>query len=1043
MHYLTFLIGMKMVGSKFKAVLICLVSVWIREGAVQAQHPFFHKYTTDDGLIKSECTNIFFAKNGEAWVRYSSGDCYSRFDGVSWTHYSLMDLGLPTGLVLLAENDAGLWFFVTSNGSSWWVCYTPSGQWKVYPLRGMPSVAGENGNPVIGVVDPEFYEYRFDPGEDKFIRGTRPLFRPLVVAEAPVSGIAVSLNEQEYIFTENQETHQYMLYYGEGFTNRLELVDPLFQPLYIHGRSLTGLTFLKGRYYWFSKGRYLPLVIQLPNGREGRIVQSVGMDHWDFSLQNLIMSGLIVQDPVDNTLHLYELDSLGSPQLVFSYLHRDFNRTYSEDAHGNWWYGTATGLVRTDKVFYTFDGENPQMIAGLHVIGEDEKGQIWLGGYSGTGGFSVYDGALLSKYPLEGRALPVLPGVYRSPAGNCYFFTEHVPSIFSAINGKLSEVEVPEIDEKRMTGLFFTPLSDGKVGMGLASNGIGIATLKQDNTFSVDLIGEDKGLQLLRIHTIAEDHRGRLWLGNLTQGLALYDRQRDTAVNWVCTPPQTGCKGAISSCIDGNGDLWLGGSDGLYRLKQAHLFDYDKDTLFSILKKIPLPGSDDTDIGFLKDLDNFLVFGSQRALYFLDKKYSGTRPRIFTMQYGQDISGSGSEQNAVLMDSKGYLWIGTQEGATRIDLTRLRFDTTETEIKIISFLAGNDTLSVAGTDLGELPLKKRSLEFTFQPSGNPLLKDDLFFDVLVVDSQGDTLLSQLNSRERAAKLSYLKNGNYSLIIRAYKHNVISGDVAFKFSVPPLLMETLWFRLVLTALLVGIPMGWLVNKKRLQAKEEKEQRERDNLRALTLSNFFNPHFINNTLHWIQTKYRKDPDTAVIIGRLSENLGILFSNTQYNKTVHRLHQEWVIVQNYLKIQQVRFDKELEIRENLPENPEALGTVQVPALMVQIHVENAVEKGLQKRKGANLLLLDIHLSPEGCQITIEDNGLGRPEVQTKSNRHRRSSTEVMDDLIRLFNLYNREKITVSYEDRIFSDPIAGTFGTRVIIFIPKNYQYELSKA
>jgi hypothetical protein len=54
---------------------------------------------------------------------------------------------------------------------------------------------------------------------------------------------------------------------------------------------------------------------------------------------------------------------------------------------------------------------------------------------------------------------------------------------------------------------------------------------------------------------------------------------------------------------------------------------------------------------------------------------------------------------------------------------------------------------------------------------------------------------------------------------------------------------------------------------------------------------------------------------------------------------------------------------------------------------------------------------------------------------------STAVMDDLIALFNRYNRQPITMRYEDMVFGELGIERHGTRVHFFIPKNYVYELS--
>lgn len=686
------------------------------------------------------------------------------------------------------------------------------------------------------------------------------------------------------------------------------------------------------------------------------------------------------------------------------------------------------------------------MVSGLHVIGEDNDGLIWMGGYNGLGGFTVFDGEKLYRQRFSTASMPILPGFLKSNSGTLYFFTETPNPLHMLKHNQL--LPVTGID--RYAGYYFLPLSNGKIGLGLSGKGLGIAGETNGQISEVKLIGKNKGLLLDNVLTVAEDQGGRIWTGRSSQGIAIYDPQRDTAITWLRSAEHPGSIGTMSSCIDESGNLWLGANRGLYRLEQAHLFDYLHKNLFDYLQKVPLPGLDSSMVNFLKNTTDYLVFGTQIGVYFLDKKYIGSRPRIFSLRYGKDINGGGSEQNAVLLDSKGYLWVGSQQGATRIDLQQLQFDTSSTDIRLDRFQAGDILVAIEGDKVGEIPADKRNIRFWFLPSGNAFLKDNLFFDITIINSRGDTLFSRVSSVEKTAQVDYLPHGDYTLYITAYKNNVVSGIAAFQFVIPMLLGENPWFWLVLTTLIFSIPFLWFWFRNRQQklmlqhqVAFEQSKRERDGLKIQVLSNFFNPHFINNALHWVQSKYRKDSETAVIVGRLAENVDILFSNTQSGKAYHSFGQELEIVKNYLKIQQVRFGRNLTTQFSLPDDPTKLNSLLIPSMLLQIHAENAIEKGIRNRKEANrfsLIVEDLH---KGFQITIEDDGKGRAQGSDSevSDSGRRSSTLIMQDLITLLNKYNQESITVRYEDFIFEEQHGVTYGTRVILYIPKDYQYEFS--
>ena len=154
-----------------------------------------------------------------------------------------------------------------------------------------------------------------------------------------------------------------------------------------------------------------------------------------------------------------------------------------------------------------------------------------------------------------------------------------------------------------------------------------------------------------------------------------------------------------------------------------------------------------------------------------------------------------------------------------------------------------------------------------------------------------------------------------------------------------------------------------------------------------------------------------------------------------------KELQIVQNYIKIQQIRFNNSLFVQVHVDIDPEELKNIQVPSMMLQIHAENAIEKGIRNRLNACHFLLDVTSSEKGCHIIIEDDGRGRINLTDPPiKKTRKGSTMIMNDLIALFNRYNAAHITIRYEDHIFMDNAQHRYGTRVHFFIPKNFNYGL---
>lgn len=1005
-----------------------------------AQRPFQYKYTLDDGLPYPEVTNVNFTKNGELWASYSNGESLSRFDGLNWTHYPLSDMKLPLRFVFWSEDGNGVWFIDQSERHLNFVCFTKTGEWKTYRFEGKNAPWPDMISGSARFMDEQFFAHHFDPELDTFIKSDKPYFSPEEQPTGKVRGIRSTFDGTILLRIQTAEKPDLTDYFGGNFEHSIDLPHPSFQPFFVSEIDLRGTFVEAGKLYWYAQRQSRPLNIVLPSGRTGDFVDRVYLNYWGSKTGNNLILGVVAKDPQNGTLYLYRLDSLGQPHLLLGHLHDDYYGAFSQDEQGHWWYGTATGLVRTNQLFLTFDESNPAMVNGLHAIGEDPEGNIWLGGYNGTGGFSVWDGEELQRRTFSKDAMPILPGALRSRSGSLYFFHQKSQGLAAIKNGRFHHIYIP--GHEYLHGYFFLPLSDGKIGLGLQTKGLGIAEETNGLISSIRTISKEKGLLLDNVLTVAEDQAGRLWAGHHSQGIAIYDPQRDTAVTWLRSPELPGSIGAMSSCVDENGTLWLGAHNGLYRLERPHEFDYLNSNPTDFFLKIELPGRDTSMVTFLQNTVDYLVAGTYQGVYFLDKNYHGEHPRIFSLKYGSDIDGSGSEQNAVLLDSKGQLWIGTQTGATLIDLDSLRFDTSATSLALTSFRAGDTQIPINGRDLGQLPSSKRNLQFSFAPSGNRHLRDNLYYDVMVIREDGDTLFQRISTRQKdGLQIDHLPHGDYTLHLMAYKHNVLSGHAEYHFTVPRLLGESPWFWVIATSFFMGALLTFIYIRKRHQLALEKSKRERDGLKIQALSNFFNPHFINNALHWVQGKYRKDPDTATMIGRLADSVDLLFKNTQSGQACHSLELELQIVKNYLQIQQVRFGMGLSAHFDLPE-PSRYADVSVPAMLIQIHSENAVEQGIRNRKGAGKFSLSVQPEPKGCRIVIEDDGRGRPPKPAERIVARKGSTQVMSDLVRLFNQYNPVPLTVSYEDRIFNNETEGGYGTRVIIYVPKNYNYELSK-
>ena len=144
------------------------------------------------------------------------------------------------------------------------------------------------------------------------------------------------------------------------------------------------------------------------------------------------------------------------------------------------------------------------------------------------------------------------------------------------------------------------------------------------------------------------------------------------------------------------------------------------------------------------------------------------------------------------------------------------------------------------------------------------------------------------------------------------------------------------------------------------------------------------------------------------------------------------------NYLFIQKRRFRDALDY--NLVETG-SLADIQVPLMILQIHVENAIDHGIRRKINGNgsvsVTIADIG---DYVLLNVIDDGIGRPSAAKYRSHGFRQGVRMLQELITIYNRQNQLPMSQEYEDEIFTDTDGVRYGTRVIIRIPKIYRYDL---
>jgi LytS/YehU family sensor histidine kinase len=141
------------------------------------------------------------------------------------------------------------------------------------------------------------------------------------------------------------------------------------------------------------------------------------------------------------------------------------------------------------------------------------------------------------------------------------------------------------------------------------------------------------------------------------------------------------------------------------------------------------------------------------------------------------------------------------------------------------------------------------------------------------------------------------------------------------------------------------------------------------RLKTLQAELHPHFLFNTLHAISTLVHTNPETADrMISRLSDLLRLTFDGTGASSV--SLQEELEFLQKYLEIEQIRFQDRLSVLYDV--DAETLDA-EVPRLILQPLVENAIKHGVSPRSGRGLIQISSRIRDGLLWIEVRDDGVG----------------------------------------------------------------------
>ena len=220
----------------------------------------------------------------------------------------------------------------------------------------------------------------------------------------------------------------------------------------------------------------------------------------------------------------------------------------------------------------------------------------------------------------------------------------------------------------------------------------------------------------------------------------------------------------------------------------------------------------------------------------------------------------------------------------------------------------------------------------------------------------------------------------------------------------------------------------------QDQEKKAAALQKQIQETTLSALqaqMNPHFIFNSLNVIQSfVYSGEKElSSHLIGKFSNLVRQTFQFSR--SSLITLEEELSFIRNYTDLEKHRMGPDIEIQFEIDPHIH-LKQVQLPPLLIQPYVENALRHGLYHKEGKRWLSISVEENNKSVRVKIEDNGVGRNAANTLSleSEHLSFASGANAERMKLLNQLNELQLDIQVIDKSTENGVPE--GTIVLISI-----------
>lgn len=278
--------------------------------------------------------------------------------------------------------------------------------------------------------------------------------------------------------------------------------------------------------------------------------------------------------------------------------------------------------------------------------------------------------------------------------------------------------------------------------------------------------------------------------------------------------------------------------------------------------------------------------------------------------------------------------------------------------------------------------------------------------------------SRTNNAIKPISLAELKNSPFLLFVAIFF--VYCGGILLLMNLRRPNFVLLISGLALTYLGPIVILYWAADRNsRWKLERSRQMEESITLKLRAIRSQLNPHFMFNALTSIQNLMNKN-DIAAANHYLSmfAELTRKVLNTSDQELIS-LEDEVRILDDYLQMEQLRFGFQYEIKADAHVN---LANTEIPAMLLQPFVENAIKHGVAVLRDKGRIVVNIDKRDNDIILSVTDNGRGFDQELVRNNKAG-FGLKLSEERIALLNeISNDQPVTLNI------DPQQG--GTRVTI-------------